>query len=135
MTKINKKTDSIRAVGRRKCASARVKIDKGSGKFIVNGMEANVYFPTFELQQIIWSPLKALAKEKDLDVSVKVLGGGKMGQADAVCHGLARVLVEWNEDNKKTLRTLGLLTRDARVKERKKPGLKRARRAPQWSKR
>ncbi len=135
MTKINKKTDKIRAVGRRKSASARVKIDKGSGKYTVNGLDVKVYFPYFELQEIAWSPLKALAKEKDLDVSVKVAGGGKKGQAEAVRHAVSRALVLWNEEFKKTLKTLGFMTRDARVKERKKPGLKKARRAPQWSKR
>ncbi|MBU1613118.1 MAG: 30S ribosomal protein S9 [bacterium] len=135
MTKINKKTDETRAVGRRKCASARVKIDKGTGKFTVNGQEFKIYFPYFELQDIAMAPLKALAKEKDLDIAVKVTGGGKKGQAEAVRHGIARALVRWNEEFRKTLKTLGYMTRDARVKERKKFGLKRARRAPQWSKR
>lgn len=135
MTKIAKKTNETRAVGRRKCASARVKIEKGTGKFTVNGQDMKVYFPYFELQDIALAPLKALAKEKDLDISCKVSGGGKKGQAEAVRHGLSRTLVAWNEDFKKTLRTLGFMTRDARVKERKKFGLKRARRAPQWSKR
>ncbi|MBU0545702.1 30S ribosomal protein S9 [Patescibacteria group bacterium] len=82
MTKINKKTDETRAVGRRKCASARVKIDKGTGKFTVNGQEFKIYFPYFELQDIAMAPLKALAKEKDLDIAVKVTGGGKKGQAE-----------------------------------------------------
>jgi small subunit ribosomal protein S9 len=81
------------------------------------------------------APLKALGKEKDLDFSVKVAGGGQKGQSVAVQHGIARALVVWNEDFKKTLKTLGFLSRDARVKERKKFGLKKARRAPQWSKR
>ena len=135
MTKLNVKSKTMRAVGRRKSASARVKIDKGEGKIMVNGKPYEEYFPYFELQAIVLAPLKALAKEKDLDFSVKVSGGGKHGQAVAVQHGIARTLVIWNEDFKKTLKTLGLLTRDARVKERKKPGLKKARRAPQWSKR
>ena len=93
------------------------------------------YFPYFEWQDIVIAPLKALAKDKDMDVSVKVNGGGKKNQAVAVQHGIARALVVWNEDFRKTLKTLGLLTRDARVKERKKFGLKKARRAPQWAKR
>jgi len=135
MIKINKKTDITRAVGRRKCASARVRIDKGTGKITVNGEEFKVYFPYFEFQDIVMAPLKALAKDKDLDISVKVAGGGKKGQAEAVRHGIARALVLWNEEFKKTLKTLGYMTRDARVKERKKFGLKKARRAPQWSKR
>ncbi len=125
----------MRAVGRRKSASARVKIDKGEGKIIINGKSLREYFPYFEFQNIVLAPLKALAKEKDLDLTVKVSGGGKHGQAVAVQHGIARILVLWNEDFKKTLKSLGLLTRDARVKERKKAGLKKARRAPQWSKR
>jgi len=135
MTKINVKSKTMRAVGRRKSASARVKIDKGEGKIIINGKSLREYFPYFEFQNIVLAPLKALAKEKDLDLTVKVSGGGKHGQAVAVQHGIARILVLWNEDFKKTLKSLGLLTRDARVKERKKAGLKKARRAPQWSKR
>jgi len=135
MTKINVKSKTMRAVGRRKSASARVKIDKGEGKIIINGKSLREYFPYFEFQNIVLAPLKALAKEKDLDLTVKVSGGGKHGQAVAVQHGIARILVLWNEDFKKTLKSLGLLTRDARVKERKKAGLKEPRSAPQWSKR
>jgi len=136
MTKVAKKSDDMsRAVGRRKRASARVRIEKGEGKIIVNGKDFKVYFPHFEQQDIVLSALKTLAKEKDLNVSVKVAGGGKKGQAVAVSHGIARALVEWNAESKKTLKTQGLLTRDSRIKERKKFGLKKARRAPQWSKR
>jgi len=135
MTKINKSPSVFRAVGRRKTAGARVRIDKGEGKIVVNGQDYKVYFPHFELQEIVVAPLKAVGKEKDLDVSVKVAGGGKKGQAVAVQHGLARALVLWNDEFHKTLKTLGHLTRDARSKERKKFGLKKARRAPQWSKR
>lgn len=135
MTKITKKTDEFRAVGRRKEASARVKIDKGGGKITVNGQPLNAYFSHFELQETVMAPLKALAKEKDMDISVKVRGGGKKGQSVAVQHGIARALLLWNEEFKKTLKAHGFLTRDARVKERKKFGLKKARRAPQWSKR
>ncbi len=135
MAKIVNKTDTNRAVGRRKSASARVKIDKGAGKITVNGKNFTEYFPGFELQETVLAPLKALAKLKDYDISAKVVGGGLKGQAQAVQLGIARSLVVWNEDFKKTLKTIGLLTRDARVKERKKPGLKKARRAPQWSKR
>ncbi len=130
-----KTKEEYRAVGRRKSASARVRIDKGKGEVIINGQELKVYFPYFEMQEIVMAPLKALGKEKDLDVSVKVNGGGKKGQAVAVQHGIARALVKWNEDFKKSLRAGAFLTRDSRVKERKKPGLKKARRAPQWSKR
>lgn len=129
------KTEQHRAVGRRKTASARVRIAAGKGVITVNGKELAAYFPYFEQQELILAPLKALAKEKDLDFSVKVAGGGTKGQAVAVQHGIARALVIWNEDFRKTLKTLGFLTRDPRVKERKKFGLKKARRAPQWSKR
>ncbi len=135
MTKLNAKEKPLRSVGRRKTAAARVRIEKGTGKIVVNGKPLNEYFPSFELQEIVVAPLKALAKDKDLDFSVKVAGGGMKGQAVAVQLGVARVLVIWNEDFKKTLKSLGFLTRDARVKERKKFGLKKARRAPQWSKR
>lgn len=136
MTKIaNKKDNNNRAVGRRKSASARVKLEKGSGKITVNSKTYQEYFPYYEWQEVVISPLKALGKEKDYDISAKIVGGGKRGQADALRHGIARALVLWNEDFKKTLKSIGFLTRDARVKERKKFGLKKARRAPQWSKR
>jgi small subunit ribosomal protein S9 len=135
MTKLNAKDKLTRAVGRRKSASARVRVDKGTGKITINGQPMEKYFSHFEQQSIVLAPLKALGKDKDLDISVKVAGGGKKGQSVAVQHGIARVLLLWNEEFKKTLKTLGFLTRDPRVKERKKFGLKKARRAPQWSKR
>lgn len=135
MAKISAQDKQLRSVGRRKSASARVKIDKGTGKVTVNGQDYQKYFPYFEMQSVIFAPLKALGKEKDLNFSCKVNGGGKKSQAQAIQHGIARALVLWNEDFHKTLKSLGLLTRDPRVKERKKPGLKKARRAPQWSKR
>jgi len=136
MAKItNSKTKFTRAVGRRKSASARVRIDKGDGTITVNNKSLQEYFPYFDWQEAVLAPLKAIAKEKSYVISVKVQGGGKKGQAIAVQHGITRALVTENEELRKTLKTLGFLTRDARVKERKKPGLKRARRAPQWSKR
>ncbi|MBI2037329.1 MAG: 30S ribosomal protein S9 [Candidatus Magasanikbacteria bacterium] len=125
----------VRSVGRRKTAAARVRIMPGNGAFTVNGKPMAEYFPYFEWQNIVMAPLVATSKEKTFDVSAKISGGGKKGQAVSVRHGVARALVLWNEDLKKTLKTQGYLTRDARVKERKKPGLKSARRAPQWSKR
>jgi small subunit ribosomal protein S9 len=135
MTKLNAKETTNRAVGRRKSAAARVRVEKGTGKIIVNGKPAAEYFGKFDAESTLGAPLKALGKDKDLDFSVKVAGGGKKGQLIAVQHGIARALVVWNEDFHKTLKTLGFLTRDARIKERKKFGLKKARRAPQWSKR
>ncbi|MFA6548257.1 MAG: 30S ribosomal protein S9 [Candidatus Magasanikbacteria bacterium] len=134
MIKISK-TESNRAVGRRKRASARVRINRGTGKITVNGKDFKEFLPYFEWQDIVLAPLKALAKEKDLDVSCLVAGGGKKGQAVAIQLGIARALVLWNEEFRKTLKTQGYLTRDPRIKERKKFGLKKARRAPQWSKR
>ncbi len=135
MAKLGTQNKEMRTVGRRKSAAARVKIDKGSGKITINGKDLKVYFPFFATQEMIVAPLKAVGKEKDLDFSVRVMGGGKQGQATAVQLGIARALVLWNEDFRKSLKTLNLLTRDPRVKERKKFGLKKARRAPQWSKR
>jgi small subunit ribosomal protein S9 len=129
------KADVTRAVGRRKRASARVQIKPGSGVVTVNGKPYAEYFPYFEWQNIVVAPLVAAGKDKTFDVSAKIIGGGKKGQAVAVRHGIARALVVWNEDLKKTLKTQGYLTRDARIKERKKPGLKKARKRAQWSKR
>ena len=131
----DKEGEVMRSVGRRKTAAARVRIKPGSGDITVNGKKFKEYFPYFEWQDIVMAPLKAVNKEKTFDISVKIVGGGQKGQAVSIQLGIARALVIWNEDLKKTLKTQGYLTRDARVKERKKPGLKRARRAPQWSKR
>ena len=130
-----KKEEVMRSVGRRKTAAARVRLTPGTGKITINGKDFKAHLPYFEWQDIVMAPLKAVGKEKTFDVSVKIVGGGQKGQAVAVQLGIARALVVWDEELKKTLKTQGYLTRDARVKERKKPGLKRARRAPQWSKR
>ena len=130
-----KEGDTMRSVGRRKRASARVRLSPGEGKITINGKDFKVYFPYFEWQNIIMAPLTAVGKDKTFDVSAKIVGGGQKGQAISVQLGIARALVKWNEDLKKSLKTQGYLTRDARIKERKKFGLKKARRAPQWSKR
>jgi len=124
-----------RAVGRRKTASARVRLTPGEGNIIVNEKDYKVYFPTKILQNKVLAPLLTVGKEKSLDISVKTSGGGTVGQAEAVSHGIARALVKWNEDLKLALRAQGFLTRDARAKERKKPGMYRARKAHQWRKR
>lgn len=124
-----------RAVGRRKEAIARVRLQAGTGQFVVNGKPVEKYFPSFELLQTVQAPLVQTNTRDSLDMSVKVVGGGFRGQADAVRHGISRALLVLNPDYRKTLRSLGYLTRDPRIKERKKPGLKRARRAPQFSKR
>ncbi len=124
------------SVGRRKRAIARVRFfNKGQGDILINDQPYRSYFPTFQLQHIVERPLHVLQMINKGTVTVHVLGGGKKAQADAVRLGIARVFVKINEDHKKLLKGEGLLTRDSRKKERKKPGLKRARRAPQWQKR
>jgi len=124
------------AVGRRKKAIARTRLfKKGDGKIIINEKEFDKYFPTFELRQIVKQPLEAIGKLKEFDFSIKVAGGGPKGQAEAVRHGIARALIVFDKDLRKVLKSHGYLKRDPRRKERKKPGLKRARRAPQWAKR
>lgn len=126
----------IYARGRRKTAVARVRLfPKGKGNIIINGKNLKDYFPYFAMRQTVLSPLQAVGKEKDVDISIKVHGGGTRSQSEAILHGISRALVSLNNDLKKTLKPLGFLTRDPRTKERKKPGLKRARRAPQWQKR
>lgn len=133
-----KKADKFTsAVGRRKSSVARVRLfTKGKGKIEVNGKDYKEFFPYFELNQKVSGPLTAVGKEKDFDFSIKVQGGGPIGQADACRHGIARALVVFNEeDYRAPLKAAGFLTRDPRQKERKKPGLKKARRGPQWSKR
>lgn len=124
-----------RAVGRRKTAAARVKIQLGKGEVKINDRDLKDYFTTKLWQDLVLAPLRATGKEKDLDVSVKVSGGGVKGQAEAVRHGIARALVKWNEEFKPVLRAEGFMTRDSRAKERKKFGLHKARRAHQWRKR
>lgn len=124
-----------RAVGRRKTAAARVRLSAGTGEITVNGKTLAVYFPLKLWQEKIMSPLVVAGREKQLNVSVRVAGGGVNGQAEAVRHGIARALVRWNVDLKPALRAEGFLTRDPRGKERKKPGLHKARRGHQWRKR
>lgn len=133
---MDKKNETMqRAVGRRKEASARVRLAPGKGMMTVNGKEFTAYFPTSFCQQIVLAPLAVLGKEKDYDISVKVEGGGVRGQAEAARHGLARALLAWNPDWRPLLRSHGFLTRDPRVKERKKFGRYKARRGHQWRKR
>ena len=124
------------AIGRRKESTARVRVASGSGTFIVNDKEAGVYFPRIGDLQDVLRAFNAVGQEAGkYDVTVKVSGGGATGQTEAVRLGLARALVLVNGDWTSALRKQGLLTRDARVKERKKPGLKKARKAPTYTKR
>ncbi len=123
-------------IGRRKTATARVRIyPDGQGRIIVNDKPAEQYFPRIGDMDRILKPLRVIGGEGRYDITVLVKGGGITGQADAVSHGLARALLKYNPDLRPLLRKEGLLTRDAREKERKKPGLKRARKAPQYTKR
>lgn len=125
----------IRKIGRRKRAVAQVHVTQnGSGKIIVNGKDYTEYFPMKEYQEIITSPMTSVGQE-NIDVSVKVAGGGMRGQAEGVRLGIARALVEIDEEVRVSLKKLGYLKRDPRRKERKKFGLRKARRAPQFSKR
>lgn len=126
----------IFAVGSRKEATARIRLfETGAGKITVNGHDVKKYFPTFIQMEKILSPLRATGQESNHDIEIVVRGGGKEAQAEAVRHGIARTLIEWNIEFRPVLRKSGYLTRDPRAKERKKFGLKKARRAPQWSKR
>jgi small subunit ribosomal protein S9 len=125
----------IRGVGRRKEATARVRLISGEQGIVVNGKALEVYFPYKLHQALIQEPMKLVGMDQNFGVTVKVEGGGSSGQAGAVRHGIARALVALNAEFRKTLKAVGFLTRDPRAKERKKPGLRRARRAPQWSKR
>lgn len=130
------KTRYIEAVGRRKTATCRVRIEESTKEaFTVNGVALHEYFDTPSLQATARQAIDALGLEQKFTVSAKVLGGGISGQAEAVRHGLSRAVVEWDEELKKKLKQAGFLKRDPRAKERKKFGLKKARKAPTWSKR
>lgn len=123
-------------VGGRKTAIAQVRLYKnGNGTIAVNSKTLEAYFPYFEYQLIVRSPLERVGQADKLDVSARVKGGGPHAQAEAVRHGLSLALTKLNQNFRKNLKKVSFLTRDARVKERKKPGLLRARRAPQFSKR
>ncbi len=124
-----------RGTGRRKCAIAQVKLSSGSGQITINGKDYQQLFPLIDHRRMIEQAFIVTDTVGKYNVVVKVVGGGMTGQAGAIKHGIARALVDVNESFKGPLRQHGLLTRDSRIKERKKYGLKRARKAPQYTKR
>ena len=134
---MDKKVNYTPAVGKRKRAIARIRVlhKKTKGiKITINDKDYKDYLPYFEWQDTILEPLKLTGKD-NIAISIKIFGGGIKGQVDAIKHGIAKALLKDDEELRATLKKAGLLTRDSRKKERKKPGLKKARKAPQWSKR
>lgn len=129
------KVKYFEGVGRRKTSIARVRLEKGNQDFVINGKSWEKYFTTEELRQNIVAPLEVTGYEGKFGLSVKVKGGGISSQSDAVRHGIARALILIDPELRKKLKKAGYLKRDPRMRERKKFGLKRARRAPQWKKR
>jgi small subunit ribosomal protein S9 len=128
-------TQTVNGTGRRKEAVARVRMVPGTGKFDLNGHTLEEYFPSRTQRVIATAPLRAAGREKELDVIARLEGGGATGQAGALRHGIARALIELDASLRGVLKKEGFLTRDAREKERRKYGLKKARKAPQYSKR
>ena len=124
-----------RGTGRRKSSVARVILTPGTGNITINDKNAKEYLPSDVLLMIVNQPLELTNTADKFDVKVNVYGGGTSGQAGAIRHGIARALLEASSDYRQALKAAGFLTRDSRVKERKKYGLKKARRAPQFSKR
>jgi small subunit ribosomal protein S9 len=129
------KQSYFHGTGRRKTATAQVRLMVGNGTIIIDGKPLEERFPSLEHQRVIVQPFMATESNGKYNAVVKVAGGGVTGQSDAIAHGISRALVRADERYKPILRQNGLLTRDARAKERKKPGLKRARKAPQYTKR
>jgi small subunit ribosomal protein S9 len=127
--------EATRATGRRKESIARVRLIEGTGRFELNGRPLEEYFTSRAQRMLVTAPLRTVAKEKELDVIASLEGGGTSGQAGALQHGIARALVEIDASLRDILKKEGFLRRDAREKERKKYGLKKARKAPQYSKR
>ena len=126
----------IYATGRRKTSVAKVWLTPGSGKITVNGLSLDAWLGGLEAKKLrVKQPLSLTKQEESVDIVATTLGGGFGGQADALRHGIARALVKYNPELRTVLKPAGMLTRDARVVESKKPGLKKARRSPQFSKR
>lgn len=128
-------TQYYQGLGRRKTSHARVRLYPGEEGFVVNGKPAEEFFSRLEDMNTSLLPLQVAERAGQYGISVKVSGGGVTGQSGAVCHGIARALLDAEPELRPVLKRAGLLTRDPRVKERKKPGLKRARKAPQYTKR
>ena len=133
--KTTAKAQEFLGTGRRKCSVARVRITTGSGKIEINGKDIEEYFELETLKTIVKQPLVLTETLNNVDVVVNIYGGGKTGQAGAIRHGITRALIEFRPELRPELKKAGFVTRDARKKERKKYGLKKARRAPQFSKR
>jgi small subunit ribosomal protein S9 len=127
--------ETAQTVGRRKEAVVRVRLVAGTGQFVLNGKSLEEYFPNKVHQQLIREPLVILEKPEAFDIRANLKGGGISGQAGALRLAIARALIEIDSDDRPALKKAGFLTRDPRVKERKKYGLKKARKAPQYSKR
>ena len=123
------------ATGRRKTSSARVYLKKGKGNISVNDRKLDEYFGRKVAQMLVMQPLELLDLSEKIDISVKVKGGGSFGQAGAIRHGISRALTSYDEEYRSQLKKAGLLTRDSRRVERKKPGLVKARKSKQFSKR
>lgn len=129
-------SELARATGRRKEAVARVRLQAGEGNFFINGGRGlQDYFPNIAVRRVILEPLELLELTTAYDIRVRIEGGGVTGQAGALRHAIARALCELDPDYRSTLKRAGFLSRDARIKERRKYGLKKARKAPQYSKR
>ena len=126
---------SFYGVGRRKTSVTQALMTSGNGTIMINKLPFEAYFQTEDLRHIAMQPLTTVGLEKTMNVKAKIHGGGIHSQAESFRHAMARAIILMNPESRRTLKKLGYLTRDPRVKERKKPGLKRARRAPQFSKR
>lgn len=136
MVETKTKNRYIETIGRRKTAAARVRMTKSTNSsIIVNNKEFETYFPTSELQKTVLEVYSVSEERNKFKVTAIIKGGGVHAQAEALRHGIARALVEYNQELRKDIKKAGFLKRDPRMKERKKFGLKGARRAPQWSKR
>ena len=128
-------TETHYATGRRKTSSARIYLSSGKGNITVNAKQLDVYFGRKVAQMLVMQPLEMTELSDKLDINIKVKGGGSFGQAGAIRHGISRALISYDEELRPQLKKAGLLTRDPRKVERKKPGLVKARKSKQFSKR